>query len=440
MTTPSTHAHRSAAILSVGDELTLGQKLDSNSPWLSRRLTDLGITILEHATVPDDLEAHVAALRRLASRCDLIVSTGGLGPTADDLTREALAIASGDRLVHDPEAERQIRAWFSARGRDLAAINLAQARRPSRGKTLENRHGTAPGLLAAIEADGRTCDVFCLPGPPREMTPMFQDLVVPALRPPPNRVIETRVLHTIGLGESDLAQRLGSLMDRNRVPLVGTTASGGVVSVRIRFEGCGSREHARAVVEESSRSVMSIAGDYVFGQGDDTLAGVVLREMRQRGQTLAVVESCTGGMLAEEITAVPGSSACVLGGWITYSNEMKRSQVGVPSDLFATGGPGAVSLQVARAMACGGRERSGASIAIAITGIAGPDGGTPAKPVGTVWISLAYEHGSDTRRFAMVGDRAGIRSWSSTAALAMAWQHLAGRSHPLLRQMEAHRE
>lgn len=440
MTMYAANEHRRAAILSIGDELTLGQKLDTNSRWLSHQLVDLGISIVEHVTVPDDLDAHIAALNRLAPCCDLIISSGGLGPTADDLTREAIAIASGDSLVHDADGERQVLAWFTARGRTPAPINMVQAQRPSRGSMLENKHGTAPGLFACIASDSHRCDVYCLPGPPREMMPMFEAAVRPSLRPPSGRVIETRVLHSVGIGESDLAQRLGSLMDRANVPLVGTTASGGVVSVRIRYEGEAPRQQARASVDAAAQRVVQLAGEFVFGEGNDTLASVVLSKLKERGQTIAVVESCTGGMLGEELTAIPGSSACVLGGWITYSNQMKQAQVGVPTVLFASDGPGAVSREVARAMARGGRERAGASIAISITGVAGPDGGTPAKPVGTVWISLAHAGGSDTRRFSMAGDRASIRSWSCTAALAMAWQHLAIRSHSLLRQVEAHAE
>lgn len=440
MSTHAVHEHRLAAVLSIGDELTLGQKLDTNSRWLSQQLVNRGISIVEHATVPDDLDAHVAALARLSSRCDLIISTGGLGPTADDLTRQALAIASRDSLVHDAAGEAQVRAWFTARGRSPASINMVQAQRPSRGILLENKHGTAPGLCASIDSSTRRCDVYCLPGPPREMMPMFEASVGPALRPPAGKIIETRTLHSVGIGESDLAQRLGPLMDRACVPLVGTTASGGVVSIRIRYEGEASREQARAAVDDAADKVLNLAGEFVFGEGDESLASVVLSKLKQTRQTIAVVESCTGGMLGEELTAIPGSSACVLGGWITYSNEMKQAFVGVPSELFALGGPGAVSLEVARAMARGGRERSGASFAISITGVAGPDGGTPAKPVGTVWISLAHAGGSDTRRFLMVGDRASVRSWSCTAALAMAWQHVAGRSHTLLRQVETNVE
>lgn len=440
MTTHTVHEHRRASILSIGDELTLGQKLDTNSRWLSQQLVDLGISIVEHVTVPDDLNSHVSALNRLAPCCDLIVSSGGLGPTADDLTREAIAIASHDSLINDADGEHQIRAWFAARGRTPAPINMVQGQRPSRGSLLQNKHGTAPGLFTSIDAPSHRCDVYCLPGPPREMMPMFEATVRPALRPPHGRVIETRVLHSVGIGESDLAQRLGTLMDRDRVPLVGTTASDGVVSIRIRYEGESPRHQARALVDAAAQRVLQLAGEYVFGEGDDTLASVVLRKLKESEQTIAVVESCTGGMLGEELTAIPGSSACVLGGWITYSNQMKQAQVDVPAELFAASGPGAVSREVARAMARGGRERSGASIAISITGVAGPDGGTPAKPVGIVWISLAHAKGSDTRRFSMAGDRASIRSWSCTAALAMAWQHLAGRSHPLLRQVEAHAE
>lgn len=440
VTTHERPEHARAAILSVGDELTLGQKLDTNARWLSQRLVDAGVRVVEHVTVPDDLGTHVAALRRLASVTDLIISTGGLGPTADDLTREAIAAASGDLLVHDPEGEHQIRAWFSSRGRDLATINLAQAQRPSRGRLLVNKHGTAPGVFVVIASPERSCDVFALPGPPREMMPMFESAVAPELRPPSGLVIEARVLHTVGLGESDLAQRLGALMNRNAVPLVGTTASGGVVSVRIRFEGRGDRATAKDIVDAAAARVAELAGACIFGEGDDSLASVVIAELKKSHQTIAVVESCTGGMLGEQLTSVPGSSAAVAGGWITYSNEMKHAQVGVPEAMFAPDGPGAVSRDVAKAMAVGGRLRSGASIAVAITGIAGPDGGSPTKPVGTVWVSLAHAAGVDTRRFSMAGDRESVRSWSCNAALAMVWQHLANWQNKLLREAEAHRE
>lgn len=423
--------HSKAAIVSVGDELTLGQALDTNARWLAEQLASMGIVPVEHVTVPDDLAAHVEALRRLAESVDLIVCTGGLGPTADDLTRAALARAMGDSLVEDPIALAEVEAWFAARGRELKAINRTQALRPTRGKTLPNPNGTAPGLFGVIAATrraGHACDAFCLPGPPREMTAMFEAQVVPRLRPPAGRTVRMRVLHCVGIGESDLAMRLGGLMERTRSPLVGTTASGGIVSIRIRYEGPLLPTDADALLDETERRCRELASPHVFGTGDETLAGRVVHALRAKKQTLAVVESCTGGMLGQAITDVPGSSAAFLGGWITYTNALKTREVGVPAETFAPGGPGAVSAACARAMSEGGLRESGADWCLAITGVAGPDGGSAHKPVGTVYVALAGKGlaAMDVRLFRMGNDRASVREWSAKAALAMLWMHLAG--------------
>lgn len=436
--------HRTAAVVSCGDELTLGQKLDTNGRWLSARLVDLGIVPVEHVTVPDDLAAQAAALRRLARVADVIISSGGLGPTEDDLTRAALAEASDDTLVEDAEALAQIAAWFAARGREMTALNRVQAKRPSRGACLKNEHGTAPGLSASIGNGGRRCDVFCLPGPPREMMPMFESLVAPRLRPPVGVTVRTRVLHTFGLGESDIAAALGAMMRRDASPLVGTTASAGVVSVRVRYEGELPESAASALLDRTERSVRDAVGPYVFGEGDVTLARAVLRTLGGMGRRLAVVESCTGGMLGQMITDEAGASAVFLGGLVTYSNALKTRLAGVPEAVL-DGGPGAVSAACAEAMARGGLDATGASDCLAITGIAGPGGavaardGRAAKPVGTVYIARASRAGIspeiDVRRFSMGGDRESVRRWSAMAALAMMEFAARGRSDlRLLRQ------
>ncbi|MCC6675525.1 MAG: CinA family nicotinamide mononucleotide deamidase-related protein [Phycisphaerales bacterium] len=444
--------HRTAAIVSMGDELTLGQTLDTNSRWLSQRLVEAGIVPVEHVTAPDDLERIAAVLARLAQGVDLIISSGGLGPTADDLTREALARAMGDVLVEDAASVAQIGSWFRSRGREMPVLNRVQALRPARGEAIENRNGTAPGLYGRIGEVHRLeagatgfCDVFCLPGPPREMQPMFESFVRGRLSPPAGRVVITRVLHTVGIGESDLAMRLGGLMARDRNPLVGTTASGGIVSIRIRYEGSEARNRAEAMVERAAQEAAALGAPHVFGGGTDSLASVVIDKLRRRGERLSVVESCTGGMLGSVITEVAGSSDVFWGGWITYANQTKREQVGVSARLFAETGPadapGAVSREVAEAMARGGLERSGTDHCLSITGIAGPGGGTEAKPVGTVWIARAWRSAegiqTEARRFAMGGDRAAVREWSARWALAMLWLGLEGRGEvKLLRQVE----
>lgn len=430
--------HITGAILSVGDELTLGQTLDTNAKWLAQQLAGLGIVPVEHTTVPDDLDAQANALRRLAERADVILCSGGLGPTSDDLTRAALAKASGDELVEDPVSRGQIERWFSRRTRAMPEINLVQAQRPSRAIALENRNGTAPGLAGEIpRSGGGACSVFCLPGPPGELKPMFEVSVLPRLRPSSRRAVITRALHCFGIGESDLAARLGPLMDRSRNPLVGTTASGGVVSCRVRYEG--PVEGAQAAVDATLRDVERAAEPFVFGSGDETLAGVVLELLQRHGARAGCVESCTGGLLGGMMTEVPGSSRAFVGGLITYSNAMKTRLAGVPAELLEPGGPGAVSREVARAMAVGGRERLECDHCMSITGIAGPDGGSDEKPVGLVWIGLASRDGTepDIRCMQMAGTRQLIREWSARAALTMLRLRLCGiRGVKLLREVD----
>ncbi|HYE61282.1 MAG TPA: CinA family nicotinamide mononucleotide deamidase-related protein [Phycisphaerales bacterium] len=440
-------AHERAAIVSVGDELSLGQTVNTNSRWVAERLTGVGIITVEHVTVADDEAALVGALSRLAGVVDLLIVTGGLGPTLDDLTRQALAAAMGDTLVEDAIALEQVSAWFTSRGRVMPELNKVQALRPTRATSLQNLHGTAPGLHGVI---GR-CDCFCLPGPPREMQPMFSAQVAPRLRPPPGRTVATRVLHTVGIGESDLATRLGAMMKRqgDEGVLVGTTASGGIVSVRLRYEGPLAPYDADHLLEKHMREVRVRAGAYVFGTGEDTLAGVVVKLLRERGERVGAVESCTGGLLSGMLTDVAGSSQVFAGGLITYSNALKQSLAGVDASLFGPEGPGAVSRECALAMATGGLEKLGVEHCLAITGIAGPGGAVPAfgtrpgKPVGTVYIARASRQAgagrvsTDVRHFTMAGDRASVRDWSAKSALAMLRLHLAGAEElKLLRQAD----
>lgn len=439
------HWHRTAAVLSIGDELTLGQTLDTNSKWVSDRLVSLGVVVVEHATVPDDRVAIASALRRLARAADVVVVTGGLGPTADDLTRVGLSDAMGDELIEDAEALATITEYFRARGSVMRDMNRGQALRPRRGACLPNPHGTAPGLFGVVEAGPRVVEVICLPGPPREMKPMFEAEVLPRIRREPDRVVIARAIHTFGLGESEIATRLGNWMDRERSPTVGTTASQGVVTCRIRYEGASAG--AAAGVAEAERAIRSAVGAYAFGVDGESLASVVLDQLRQRREMVATVESCTGGMLGAMLTDIPGSSEVYAGGWVTYTNELKSALVGVPRELLEPGGPGAVSRETAEAMACGGLDRSGADHCLAITGIAGPGGGSETKPVGTVWIArasrgaLAGEAGTpghrvEARQLRFTGERATVRDWAVRSTLAMLRFWLIGeRSARLMREV-----
>lgn len=421
---PPYHTH--AAIVATGDELAIGQSLNTNSRWLADRLMGLGIETVEHVIVGDDAARLAATLRRLTAELPLVIVTGGLGPTLDDVTRDALADVMGDTLVTDEASLAAIERRFAARGRTLTDNQRLQALRPSRATSLPNDVGTAPGLYGAVGGSGgeEGADVFCLPGPPRELRPMFERDVLPRLRPDPARIVRTRLLHLIGIGEGDAAARLGDLMARTRSPLVGITAAGAILTIRIRA-AAPSETEAEAHLDAAERQVRDALGAFIFGRGDQTLEGVVLDLMRSRARTLATVESCTGGGLGALITRVPGASDVLLGGWVTYSNELKRRQVGVPADLLAA--HGAVSDPVARAMAAGGLERSGATDCLSITGIAGPGGGTEFKPVGTVYIGRAWRDptspgapvATEARRFLISGDRDDIRDRSARLALAM---------------------
>lgn len=473
--------HARAVIVSIGDELVLGQSLDTNSRWLSEQLLARGVRPARHVTVEDDEGIIAAELVRAASAAGLVLVTGGLGPTADDLTRGALARAMGVVLEIDAGAMATLEAWYRSRGRVMPELNRVQAMRPVGAVCLDNPNGTAPGVRGMVEG----ADVFCMPGPPREMRPMFERFVVPALRP--GAVVRTRLLRTFGLGESRVAELLGELMERGRNPVVGTTAQAGVVTVRMRWEGGGRREDEGGRMREASEGGVVGAGSEgetaldaaervvrerlgaavvtpVGGDGELELTEVVVAMLKDAGERLAVVESCTGGLLGEKLTGVSGSSAVFCGGWITYTNAMKASQVGVPEGFFPEvreGAPGAVSSEVAQAMALGGLQRgawgiggradsgadrgspparggrAGVDHCLSITGIAGPDGGSEVKPVGTVWVCRASGDGSlDCRRFRFSGGREAVREWAAVTALGMLRLKLAGVDLALLGEQE----
>lgn len=417
-------------ILAIGDELTCGERVDTNSAWIAAKAAALGARIAEHRTAADDRPLIADAIRELAARSDVLVITGGLGPTLDDLTRHALGDVLGESLIEDAEAMDALRSWYAGRGRTMPDANRIQAMRPPSARCLENPNGTAPGLQAKV---GRT-EVFCLPGPPREMTPMFERFVLPALHDDSGEVVRVRTVPTFGLGESSVADMLGDLMNRDRNPVVGTTASGCIVTCRIRYTGHPGG--ADAALDETVALVKDALGPAVLVDHDKHDDGLVLIRtvsdlLRERGQTVATVESCTGGMVGEMLTRVPGSSDVFAGGLLTYSNELKSRLAGVDQSLIAH--HGAVSREVAGAMARGGLDRCASDHALAITGVAGPGGGSESKPVGTVWIARASRDGTlDTRRFQFRGGRDAVRLWSATTALGMLRLALLGQSMPML--------
>jgi len=402
-----------AIILSIGDELALGQTVDTNAAWLSARLARRGIMTIKHVTVADDRPVIVDAFQDAIELADLIIATGGLGPTEDDLTRFALAEVMGVDLKRDEAALADIAEFFRFRGRTMVERNKVQADCPVGATMLSNPAGTAPGIYAEI--DGTR--LWCVPGVPREMEALWELHIEPDIGrlPGAGRTILTTKINTYGSGESDIAERLGDLMQRDRNPMVGTTVSGGIVSVRVRSEFADPRQ-AKDELEATCRLVERALGDLVFGRDDQTLAEVVGALLKSRGLSIVTAESCTGGWIGKMLTDAPGSSLYYEGGWIVYTNEAKERDLRVPIAMIHE--HGAVSEPVARAMADGALRESGADLAVAVTGIAGPDGGTDAKPVGTVCFGLAQrDRDTVTATHIFPGDREHVRLRTCNYAL-----------------------
>jgi nicotinamide-nucleotide amidase len=458
-------------ILSIGDELVLGQTVDTNSAWLSQQLAAVGCDIVGHATVPDDQKMIEDAIRSAAGRCDVLIISGGIGPTEDDLTRQALGVVLGVELEMNPEWLVRLQEFWSKRGSVMPEINKIQAMIPKGATMIENTAGTAAGIRATLSgtflelyplakaesllqefkaedlarrhealqeaAKGSTTEVFVMPGVPKEMKTMFTRDVLPFIKERSGgAVILQRTLHTFGVGESAIAEKLGPLMNRGRNPSVGTTVANGIVSLRInaRFP---SLAEAQEQMESTTAGCEAALGDLIFGRDETTLPHVIADLMRQGDKklTVATAESCTGGLLAKMLTDLPGSSSYFTQGWITYSNLSKHDRLGVPTDVINV--YGAVSENVVEAMAKNARRLAGSTHALSISGIAGPDGGGPTKPVGTVCIGLAKpEPGDragclvDKRTFQLTGDRDMVRDRAAKMALTMLRFELMGKPLP----------
>lgn len=410
-----------ADILSIGDELTSGQTVNHNAAWLGEQLQLLGIRVRRHLTVGDELDDIVRALQWTHKGCDVLLISGGLGPTADDLTREALAAAMQEKLVTDADSVQEITAFFNRLHRPMPAVNLVQAMRPVSARCISNVNGTAPGIAARW---GK-CQVFAMPGVPREMKAMFTQHVVPVLATVgAASVLRICKLNTFGLGESTLGDRIRDLMQRGANPSVGTTVHDGIVSVRIYARG--SPAEADALIKSVATEVTARLGDLCFSINDEPLESVLVELLRQRRQSVATAESCTGGWVAELLTSIPGASVCFPAGWVTYSNAAKTRDLFVEAHLLAA--EGAVSQPVAAAMANAARQKAGTHWGISITGIAGPEGGSAEKPVGLVFIGLAGPDGVDVRKFHFPGVRAQIRLRAAQMAMTMLRLKIIGRT------------
>jgi nicotinamide-nucleotide amidase len=414
-------------ILSIGDELVLGQTVDTNSAWISQQLASTGCEIAGHMTVPDDQSHIESAIRDCGTRCKFLIISGGIGPTQDDLTRQALAAAMGVELEFNEQWLTKLREFWSKRGSKMPEINTIQAGIPKGAAIIDNTVGTAAGVRAKLTfGNDHTCEIFVMPGVPKEMKAMFTRDVFPRIREfGGGAVILSRTLHTFGVGESAIAERLGELMNRRRNPSVGTTVANGIVSLRLnaRFP---SLADAEANIEETTIACRSALGDLIFGQDQDTLPQAIaaLLTQAERRLTVCTAESCTGGLLAKMLTDLPGSSRYFQQGWVTYSNLAKYDRLGVSTEIINV--YGAVSEPVVEAMAKNARRLAKADFALSISGIAGPDGGSATKPVGTVCIALASADPADKaasliqkRTFNFPGDREMVRDRAAKMALTM---------------------
>jgi nicotinamide-nucleotide amidase len=401
---------KKASIVSVGNELLAGWTVDTNAAYLAGQLLSIDIQVAGIYTVGDEIETIVNKLNLACADAELVLVTGGLGPTDDDLTRQAFAKFLGVELVLDNEILNQIRGFFTHRNWQMPERNNIQAYIPASAKAIENKIGTAPGIIASSK--GRM--LIAMPGVPTEMKEMFQSIVPELRRFTGEQTVVTRKLRCFGAGESAIADMLGDMMQRGRNPLVNCTVEMGVVTLYV-IASHKDAQKAGQMADKAEKILRDKLGDIVFGTGEQKLAEVVGEELARQGKTVATAESCTGGLLAKLLTDIPGASRYFTQGWITYSNDAKTSELGVPSDMLEK--YGAVSEQVAEAMAKGARQRAKTDFAIGITGIAGPTGQTQDKPAGLVYISIASEKTSRTERYIFRTDRESVRNRSAHIAL-----------------------
>lgn len=406
-----------AEIIAVGSELLTPDRIDTNSLFLTEELNKLGIEIVRKTVVGDDRALLLEAFRDAVNRVPLTIASGGLGPTEDDLTRETVAELLGRKLARNDAILRAIEARFRSFGRPMPDSNVRQAMVPEGGEPLDNPRGTAPGLW--IEDRDRM--IVLLPGPPRELRPMFREQVLPRLQ---RRISPLRMFHhelrVTGLGESHVDSLAGPVY--TRFPEVQTTvlASPGEVQIHLRMWTVDAK-HAAATFADIERGLDLALSDRIFSRDGSPLEVVVANDLLKQNATIAAAESCTGGLFAERLTTIAGSSAYFLGGVVCYSNEMKTAWADVPQEMIAT--KGAVSTEVAIALAEGIRRRVGSTLGVGITGVAGPGGGSEEKPIGTVHIALANATGVRERALRLPGDREMVRLQASQAALDMVRVH-----------------
>jgi len=415
-----------ACVVSIGNELLNGHTTDTNCSYICGRLLSIGIPVASAYTVGDDIKQIVRSLKRAAEDADIVIVTGGLGPTDDDITRQAFAELMGVKLQVKPALLKDIRKYFADRGLTMPEKNTIQACIPKGASAIDNPFGTAPGIFAKMKRKL----FFAMPGVPVEMKEMLEKSVLPRLvQKGSTGFTIVKKVRCFGAGESALAEKLGDLLTRGRNPLINITVSSGVITLHV-VVSAKTKKQAEQMAKSEVNRLRSLLGNLIFGFDDQTLPEVVGHWLMQNRKTITVAESCTGGLLTKLITDIPGASEYFTRGWITYSNKAKTELLGVPRKLIEK--HGAVSEQVASAMAISARQKAKSDFAVAITGIAGPAGGTEQKPVGLVYISVCDGDDCQTKKCLFSYTRELIRTRAAITALNMLrlWSSRAQRLKP----------
>lgn len=406
-------------IISVGTELLLGQINNINTRIISQKLSEIGINVFFHTSVGDNRERISSIFKIALERSDLIIFTGGLGPTLDDLTKETVAEVLGLELNYDENILNRIQAFFKGMHREMPENNKKQALVPEGAITIQNENGTAPGII--LQTGEKI--IILLPGPPNEMEPMLNKFVIPFLRKRlnNNEVIKSKILRFIGIGESFLEQKILDILRKQTNPTVAPLAKQGEVTLRITAKA-KSEKDANELIEPIIQTIKERVGEYIYSYDNEPLEVVVGRMLIERRRTISIAESCTGGYLSHLLTNIPGISAVFDRGIISYSNKSKIEILNVPVEILKQ--KGAVSQEMAISMASWIRKLSGTDLGVAITGIAGPDGGAPLKPVGLVFITLSTDSGDLCEEYLFSGNREAIKRRSALAALDLIRRHL----------------
>ncbi|MBR5535848.1 MAG: competence/damage-inducible protein A [Clostridia bacterium] len=408
-----------AEIICVGTELLMGQVVNTNATYIAQKLCEIGVAVNYSSVVGDNPERLSECVKEALTRCDVLITTGGLGPTDDDLTKEIVSRVMGKELFYHKESMDKMLSYLKEAGKNMTKNNEKQAYLPIGSIILENDNGTAPGCI--IE-DGGKCAIL-LPGPPKEMKPMLEK-ALGYLREKSGMVMKSRVLRLFGIGESRASALLDDIIKNQTNPTIAPYAKEGEVTFRITASA-ECEEKASLMVDEMAEKVYAIVGEYIYGEGDDnSMEKVVVDSLNKRHMTLATCESCTGGLIGQLLTKVSGASEVYGFGFVTYANEAKMQLVGVKKETLDA--YGAVSEETAREMAEGARRVSGSDIAVSVTGIAGPTGGTEDKPVGLVYIGISDKNGTEAFRFVQSGDRERVRKKSALCALDLVRRRILG--------------